>query len=198
MGDPKRPKRKYSRPSHPWQRARIEEEKEIVKEYGILRKTEIWKMNSKLKRYKKQAKRLITSATSQAEIEKKQLMDALIKLNLIKENATLDDVLSLKLKDLLERRLQTIVFKKGLARTVKQARQFIVHGHIMIKDHKQSSPSHLVVYDQEVEVTFNALSTLADEEHPERKDAEVKKELIKEHEKINPPKQEVVEIKGEQ
>src|SRR3989344_5139087 len=163
MGDPKRPKRKYSRPSHPWQRARIEEEKEIVKEYGILRKTEIWKMNSKLKRYKKQAKRLITSATSQAEIEKKQLMDALIKLNLIKENATLDDVLSLKLKDLLERRLQTIVFKKGLARTVKQARQFIVHGHIFVNGKKLNAPSYLVTRDEENSIIYSPDSQLNQE-----------------------------------
>ena len=41
MGNPKRHRKKYSTPAHPWQRARIEEERELSKEYGFKNKKEM-------------------------------------------------------------------------------------------------------------------------------------------------------------
>mgnify|MGYP001773173473 CR=1 FL=1 len=73
----------------------------------------------------------------------------LYKLGLLNEGATLDDVLGLTVKDILNRRLQTIVYKKGLANTPKQARQFIVHGHVKINGRKIIYPSYLVNRDEE-------------------------------------------------
>ncbi|OYT41525.1 MAG: 30S ribosomal protein S4 [Candidatus Aenigmarchaeota archaeon ex4484_224] len=65
------------------------------------------------------------------------------------KNSTLDDVLGLTVRDILERRLQTIVYRKGLANTPKHARQLIVHGHVYINGRRIVWPSYLVPRDEE-------------------------------------------------
>lgn len=168
MGDPRKFKAKYSGPGHPWQRARIESERGVVREFGLLSKRELWKVDSKLKVFANQAKRLIALRTVQAELEKKQLIDRVSRYGLLSAGAKLDDVLGLDVRDLLNRRLQTLVLKKGLARTPVQARQFIVHGHILVGSKKVSSPSYLVPVDEEAQISFVSSSSLANPEHPER------------------------------
>jgi len=168
MGDPRKFKSKYSGPGHPWQRARLEEERVLVREYGLSTKRELWKINSKLKDFATQAKRLIALRTVQAELEKKQLLDRVARLGLLPAGAKLDDVLALTVKDLLNRRLQTLVLKKGLARTPMQSRQFIVHEHVMVGPRKITAPSYLVPIVEEALVSFVANSSLANPEHPER------------------------------
>ncbi|MFN3384470.1 MAG: 30S ribosomal protein S4, partial [Archaeoglobaceae archaeon] len=74
------------------------------------------------------------------------------KFGILKENATLDDVLDLSVENFLERRLQTIVFRQGLAKTVKQARQMIVHGHIEVDGRKVTCPSFIVLKDLESKI----------------------------------------------
>jgi len=176
MGNPKKQKKKFSKPSHPWQKERILSEKELLKSYGLRRKYEIWKMNSILKNFTKQAKTLITLTTKQSEKERSQLLTKLSSLGLLSSESKLEDVLSLTLKDVLERRIQTLVFKKNLARNIKQARQFIVHEHISIKDKKITTPSYLVLLSEENELQFAQTSSLADPAHPERLIPEKKKE----------------------
>ena len=168
MGDPKKIRSRFSGPSHPWERGRMEEETEIRKSYGLHRKHEIWKLNSLLRDYKKQAKRLAALTTMQAEKEKIQLLKKLHRYGLIAETAQLSDVLSLTIKDLMERRLQTMVFKKQLARSLLQARQFIVHEHINIGERKITSPSYLVELREEPLISFAQGSALGSAEHPER------------------------------
>jgi small subunit ribosomal protein S4 len=168
MGDPRKIKSKYAGPGHPWQRARLEEERGLVREYGLATKRELWKANSKLKTFANQAKRLIALRTVQADLEKKQLLDRVARLGLLKSGAKLDDVLAITLKDLLNRRLQTLVLKKGMARTPRQSRQFIVHEHVMIGPKKISAPSYLVPVEEEAQISFVANSSLASVEHPER------------------------------
>jgi small subunit ribosomal protein S4 len=172
MGDPKRTKKKYSTPLHPWQAERIEEEKALTKEYGFKNKTEIWKVTSLLRNFFRQTKRLAATKTEQAEKEKLLLLDRLKRLGLLPETALLDDILEITLKDLLERRLQTLVFRKGLARSMKQARQFIVHRHIKVGDNKITVPSYLVSKTEEGVITFSGTSSLASPDHPERKKEE--------------------------
>lgn len=169
MGDPKKQRKKYSKPIHPWQKTRIDEEKKLTEEYGFKNKKEIWKMNSILNKYKHQAKRLIALSPKQAEIEKKQLIQKLFSLGITGENAKIDDILSLSLKDLIERRLQTRIFRMNLARSIKQARQFITHNHIMIGDNIITSPSYLVKKTEESLIKFVPSSTFSDPEHSERK-----------------------------
>lgn len=169
MGDPKKQRRKYSGPQHPWRRTRIEEEKVLSQEYGLRNKKDLWKMTSKLGHFKKQAKALITRNGVQAEAEKKLFLGKLQRLNLIGVDAGIDDVLSLSVKDLLERRLQTLLYRKGFAHSALQARQFIVHGHVFVHGQKMNVPSYLVPAGHEVFIEFDPKSALADLEHPERK-----------------------------
>ncbi|MCW1300890.1 MAG: 30S ribosomal protein S4 [Candidatus Nanoarchaeia archaeon] len=150
MGDPKRIRKKYERPKHLWQRARLEEDTLLKKEYGCKNMTEVWKVKAKLRRFRKQARKLIGAMGEQAEKEKEQLIAKLQRLGLLTpEKNSLDDVLALTVRDLMERRLQTLVFRKGLARSIKEARQLITHGHIAIGDKKIFSPNYLVLKEEE-------------------------------------------------
>src|SRR3989338_9147506 len=168
MGDTKKFRKKYQTPAHPWNKARIEEEKVLVKEYGLVKKKEIQIATSFLKKYKDIAKKLIADPTLQGAKEKEQMLTKLKRLGLITEAAALDDVLDLDVKDILERRVQTLLFRKGLAKTPKQARQFITHGHVLIAGKAVTSPSTLVSIEGQNMITFKANSPLIDEEHPER------------------------------
>ena len=185
MGDTKKHRKKYTTPNHPWQKERIEEEKVLIKEYGLKNKKEIWKFNSMLKNFKAQAKKLVVSHSEQAEKEKENLLKRLYKYNLLEEGKGLASVLEISLKDILERRLQTQLVRKNLARTAKQARQMITHSHIMVGEMKVDAPSYLVTVQEESTIAFAPNSNFFDFEHPERsgeskpKKASVKKEAEK-------------------
>jgi small subunit ribosomal protein S4 len=149
-------------------------------------------MTSKLGHFKKQAKALIARRGAQAEMEKTLFLAKLQRLSLISGDGTVDDVLSLVAKDIFERRLQTLVYRKGFAHSPLQARQFIVHGHIFIKGQKMNVPSYLVPAGDENVITFDPKSALADPEHPERvikekapkMDDKVKKKVAEEPEEV--------------
>lgn len=168
MGDPKKSRKKYEGPPHPWQKARIDFEKNLVKTYGIKNKKELWKMSSFRKRFASHAKKLISDDSEQGAKEKEQMIERLVRLGLIEPGSEIDDILSISLKDILDRRLETMVFKKELAHSVGQARQFIVHKHITVKGRKIKSPSYLVLRDEEDTISFSVNSSLNDETHPER------------------------------
>lgn len=179
MGDPKKQRKKYTTPSHPWQKGRIEEEKELLKQYGLKNKREIWKMRSILKKFASQAKKLIFLTGPQAAIEKKQLMTKLVSLSLIEENAKLEDVLTITLKNIMERRLQTLVYKKNLTKSIKQARQFIVHRHITVDNNLITFPSYLVTKAAEDKINFLPSSSLSNPDHAERAQPKEKKKSRK-------------------
>ncbi|MBI2668260.1 30S ribosomal protein S4 [Candidatus Woesearchaeota archaeon] len=168
MGDIKRLKKKYTPPAHPWIKSAIEEGSALIKEFGLVKKKEILIAASVLKKYKNMAKRLIADTTVQGQKEKEMLMSKVFRLGLLPQNAPLDDVLSLQVKDLLERRLQSVVFRKNLARSMKQARQFITHRHIIVGKKQITSPSYLLSREEEIAITVRPGSTLASETHPER------------------------------
>ncbi len=168
MGDPKKQRPKFQTPSHPWQKERIEEEKKIMREYALKNKTEIYRLNSILRKFASQAKNLVAKKTEQAEKEKKQLMERLVRLGILEGNAHMDDVLALTLKNILERRLQSLVFRKGMSKTMNQARQFITHRHITLNGKKLTSPNHLVPKELENTIQYSPSSNLKDEMHPER------------------------------
>jgi len=176
MGDPKKQRKKYSTPGHPWQSARIEEEKQLMAEYGFKNKTEIWRHVSFMRDAAAQAKKLVTLTTEQAEKEKELLLARLKRYGLLSPEATLDAILSISLRDILERRLQTLVYKQNLANSVKQARQFITHEHILVGDKVVTSPSYLVPLKEETQISFRQSSSLGDPEHPERAAARIAKE----------------------
>ncbi len=168
MGDPRTIKSKYSRPSHPWQRERIEEERTLVRDYGLKNKTEIYRTRSRLKTVADLAKKLIAARGAQAEKERQQLLSRLARLGLVKAGAQLDDVLGLQLKNLLERRLQTMLVRKGLARSMNQARQFVVHEHVTVGSRVVSAPGYNVPVEEETSLAFIPTSPYAQASHPER------------------------------
>lgn len=170
-------KKHYSKPKKPFDKERIEEEKKLIKSYGLKNKGEIWKAESSISRISSQAKKLITQPEQQAAF-----LARLKKLGLIQANATLDDVLALTKEKLLERRLQTVVFKKGLAKTPKEARQLITHKKILVDDKAISSPGHIVKKDEEKNILIA------------KKEKKEKKAEIEKIEKPEEPK-EIKEIK---
>ncbi len=201
MGDPRRPKKKYDKPLMPWEDIRLKEERILVNEYGLKNKKELWKFSTMLRKIKEQAKGLIVTQSEQAKKEEKQLIDRLVKLNLVKKDAKIDDILGLNLKKLLDRRLQTFVLKKNLARTTKQARQFIVHRHIMIGDHIVNVPSYLITGDEENKICYNPISAISKDDHPERNIKKKEKGMeikpIKPKEKSEKPQEVKVEKPAE-
>jgi len=150
----RRLKKKYERPLKPWDKERIEREKELKKIYGLRRKREIWRAEALLRKYRRMAREVIATKDKEKE---RVLIKKLARLGILEENATAEDVLGLTVENFLERRLQTIVFRKGLANTPKQARQFIVHGHVKINGRKIVYPSYLVPKEEEdkIEVTIS-------------------------------------------
>ena len=152
MGDPKKQRKKFSKPGHPWQKERIESEKEILKQYGLRRKYEIWKMDSMLKKFLNRAKTIIGQKSIQSELEGKQLLNRLCLLGLLKKDSKFEDVLNLTLKEVLERRLQTLVYRKNFAKTMRQARQFIIHEHVVVGRRKITMPSYLVSTEEEPQI----------------------------------------------
>ncbi|HLC39347.1 MAG TPA: 30S ribosomal protein S4 [archaeon] len=142
----KRQRKSYKTPTKGWSKQRIEREREILKSYGLRKKREIWKFETLLRKFRRLARELAAKIDKGKE---KILVDKVVKLGLFDQGATLDDVLGLTLEKVLDRRLQTIIFKKGFANTLGQARQFIVHGHVKINDRRITYPSYIVLKEEE-------------------------------------------------
>lgn len=155
MGDPKRQKPKYRRPFKRWDKARIVEERQIMRTYGLKNKKELWVARAELRRIRKIARDLLAASGEEKELREREFLGRLYRLGLLPRDATLDDVLSLTVQDILERRLQTMVWRKGMARTVKQARQFVVHGHVYVNGRRVTIPSYWVRRDEEDKITVD-------------------------------------------
>jgi len=132
---------------------RIEGEGKLKREYGLKNTREVWKANQLLKRARREARRLLSRGARGVE-EGKPLLAKLAKLGVTKPEAKLDDILTLELRDLLGRRLQSVVLKRGLARSIKQGRQLIVQGYISVNGRKVSIPSYLVKAAEEATVGY--------------------------------------------
>lgn len=179
MGDPKFSRKKYDTPTHPWQADRIQEENSLIKKYGLKNKREIWKAESLLRKFRQQARLLypkLRGGDKQAQKETNELINRLIRLGVLQENANLDDVLALNVESILSRRLQTVIYKKGLASTLNQARQLIIHGHTAVGERKVTVPSYLVRKSEESFITYCVTSPLASELHPTRPKEELRQE----------------------
>jgi len=149
VGDPRKPRKKWEGPGHPWIKENLQKEQILLGKYGLRNKRELWLARTIVRKFRHQARSLLALPPAEREIRERQLLSKLYKLGLLRENATLDEVLGLTEENLLERRLQTIVYKKGLARTIWQARQLIVHGHIAISGRRVTSPGYIVSREEE-------------------------------------------------
>src|SRR5690606_16790689 len=139
----KRKHKKYSRPKRPFDKARIEEEAGIKKKYGLKNKREIWKADAKVKVMRRKAKNLIKASPE----EQRTLFLRLQKIGL--KVSSIAEVLGLDKTDYLDRRLQTIVFKKGIAPTIKTSRQMIAHKKVLVNGGVVDSPSYIVPVELE-------------------------------------------------
>jgi small subunit ribosomal protein S4 len=145
-------RKKYKTPIKGWSKERIERERETVKIYGLKKKREIWRSETFSRKFRRMARELAARTNKEKE---KILIEKLVRYGLLNEGNTLDDVLSLTTEKFLERRLQTILVRKGLCTTPKQARQMIVHGHVMINGRRISYPSYLVTKSEEDNIQMN-------------------------------------------
>ena len=149
MGDPRKPRKKWEGPRHPWIKERLIKEIELVGRYGLKNKRELWKAETLARKFRHRARNLLALPEEERAKAQQALLDRLYHLGLVEKNASLDDILGITAEHVLERRLQTIVFKKGLAKTIYQARQLIVHGHIAIGGRRVTSPGYLVTREEE-------------------------------------------------
>ncbi len=165
MGDPKRIRKKYKTPRQPFERHRIDSDLALIGKYGLRNMKAVWKLNTLLANFRSNARRLLSLDVDDRKIGEQELIGRLQRLGLLDAKATLDNVLSLKIESFLERRLQTMVYKSGMATTPHHSRQMIVHGHIIIGDKIAKSPSYIVPAAEEKLIVFNKHSPLAKESH---------------------------------
>jgi small subunit ribosomal protein S4 len=173
MGYPGKNHKRYQTPLRPFEKTRIEEENKLMIEYGLRNKREVWKAASHLRRYRKAARDLLALMSTGAgqarfEAKKEELLGHLQRLGLLGPDADIDSVLSLKVQHHLERRLQTLVYRQGLARSPKQARQLITHGHIAINGKRINIPGYGVPRAEETQIAYHGRSALTDAGHAER------------------------------
>jgi len=138
----------------------LAEELEFLGKYGLRNKREFWKMRTTLGNWRSIARKSRSLSKERAAEVQETLSKKLIRLGVVGPEARFEDVLSLTVEDLLKRRLQTIVFEKGFAKTIYQARQFIVHGHIQVVGKKIDSPSYIVKKEEEDFISYAPSSPL--------------------------------------
>ncbi len=170
MGDPKKQRKKYETPRFPWRTDVLQAELKLLGQYGLRNKHELWRAKTMLSKFRGIARSLLGKSPEEREKLEKQLLTKLKRMGILHETAVLDDVLDLTVEDILERRLQTIVFRKGLAKSIYQARQFITHGHIAIGNKKVRSPGYLVLKEEEDQIAYSPTSPLSDSNHPLRQE----------------------------
>ena len=178
MGDPKFSRSKTQTPTHPWRQARIDEEHALKEKYG-LKKTggmrEIWRERTSLRRYRNQAMKLIGRVdTSEGHFakEKEQLISSLTRKGLLPEGASVGDVLQIDIDQMLSRRLQSVVYRRGLAPTMRSSRQLIMHGHISIGEQKMTVPGYHILKEEEELLQYNSNSPFIDENSVFRQELE--------------------------
>ncbi|NUN11862.1 30S ribosomal protein S4 [Candidatus Micrarchaeota archaeon] len=148
----KRLKKLFDKPRKLWDKQRVETESGLKDEFGLKNSRELWRMQTILRKIRREARRILSKKGSDLDERTTKLIKRVNSFLIAKPDFTVDEILGLKVQDLLSRRLETLIVKKGMAKTMKQARQYIVHGHVSIKGRKVSSPSYLVKFDEENEI----------------------------------------------
>ncbi len=165
----KKLKKQYETPSEAWDEDRIEQEKELIEEFGLRNKREVYKAESELRGLRRQARKAV-AADDNKQIQ--PLLDRAHNLGLIKEDGSIEDVLSLDTREILNRRIQTAVERKGFADTVKEARQLVVHGHIFVDGQKVNVPGYLLTQEEEKNLELRMPEPEETEEESSEEEAE--------------------------
>ncbi len=178
MGDPRKLRKQWEKPKQLFDKSRIDRERKLVRTYGFKRKREIWKIEYLFKNYKRRARNILADYR---EEDKKILVNKLASLGILSKNSSLDDVLNLNLENFLDRRLQTVVHKKGLANTVKEVRQLITHKKVFVGERVIDQPNYIVSVEEEKKIKLKEKPKKEKSEEA-KSSGEIKQETGKESE----------------
>ena len=123
----------YQTPRRPFEKARLDQELKLIGQYGLRNKREVWRVKYTLAKIRAAARELLTLEEKHPRrlFEGNALLRRLVRIGVLDESRMkLDYVLGLRVEDFLERRLQTQVFKLGLAKSIHHARVLIRQRHI--------------------------------------------------------------------
>lgn len=170
MGLPIKHRKKYVSHKKRWDKGTIVAEKDLVTDYALKNKKEIRKVELLVSKYKKLAKIYNKDDASKASVEAQNFLASMKAKGILSAEAeSLDEVLDIGVRNVLERRLSNVIYKNKLAKSPSQARQFVVHRHVKVGGKVIDSPSVYVTLAEEATIEFRPTSALFDEEHPERK-----------------------------
>ena len=184
MGQPKYSRPKTQTPTHPWKAERIEEEHALKDQYGLKRvggMKEIWRERSALRRHRQLAMKLIGRVdTSEGHFkrEKEEFLGSMQRKGMISAAADLDDVLQISVENMLDRRLQSQVYYKGFAPSMRAARNMIVHGHIVLGNQKMNVPGYHVLRNQEADIAYHPSSNFNDPNHVIRQEMDRRRQTV--------------------
>jgi len=177
MGDPKKKHKTFNTPKRPYETEALMEELRIIGAYGLRNKRELWKAHTELSTLRGRARDLLSLGAEERAIREQALIEKLAHRGLVMENGRLEDVLTLSVEDLLERRLQTYIFRRGMSNSLFQSRQLITHGHISINGRKVTSPSYQIRITDEDTLNWAQGSPYNNPSHALRRELEVEEAL---------------------
>merc|ERR1739844_599620 len=151
----------YVTPRRPFEKERLNQELKIIGEYGLRNKKEVWRVKFTLAKIRKAARELLTLEDTEPRrlFEGNALLRRLVRIGVLDEgHMKLDYVLGLKIEDFLKRRLQTQVFKLGLAKSIHHARVLIRQRHIRVRKQVVNVPSFIVRLDSQKHIDFSLKS----------------------------------------
>jgi len=180
MGDPKKKQKTYKTPKRPYDSDVLLEELRTIGAYGLRNKRELWKAHTELSHMRGRARELLSLDAEEKATRQELIINKLVKRGLVVEGGRLEDVLTLSVEDLLERRLQTYIYRRGLAASLFQARQLITHGHISINGRKVTSPSYQIKIVDEETLDYAMGSPYNNPAHPLRLGLEVEEAVAPE------------------
>jgi len=160
----KHTKKTYVTPKRPYEKERLDSELKMIGEFGLKNKKEVWRVKLLLAKVRKAARMLLTLEDKDPKrlFEGNALLRRLVRVGVLDEqHMKLDYVLGLKMEDFMERRLQTQVFKLGLAKSVHHARVLIRQRHIRVRKQVVDVPSYVVRLDSQKHIDFSLKSPLA-------------------------------------
>ncbi len=154
MGAPRRNRKKYDKPKDMWSLNRITNDNALKEEYGLKNMRELWKVQTDLSKLRSNVRLLLSGSQEHGSAIQGRIVGRLSRYGIAQSDATLDRLLDLNENAFLARRLQTVVFKRGMAKSIRQARQLIVHGFISINGRRVNRPSYLVAKDEEQRIGY--------------------------------------------